>query len=130
MTKEEIDRLMKIGLGVIIFAFGLALAYFAADAMTQYKGDFLYGLILLGFGISYVLVGIAVASIFPVSLGLLFAADILILHVFSESFTGFFSAIKALIVVAAIVSLYIVALTQFKEVVPEKTTPEPNQKLS
>ena len=128
MTKSELDLLIKVSLGAVIFAFSLALAYFSADALAADSREASYGLVLLGFGMAYVVVGIIVAHVFPISLGLLFAADVLLLHIFSKSFTGFVALLKAVIVGLALVALYTIALTQLKDREEGKTKAAPAQK--
>jgi len=73
------NQSLKIFFGLIIFLFSVALAYFTANYVSS-SGYFDYWATLAIFGAAYVLIGIAVSMIFSISLGFLFAADVVILH--------------------------------------------------
>ena len=73
------NQTLKILFGFVIFLFSLALGYFTANYLSS-NGYFDYWGTIAIFAGAYVLIGIIVSMVFSVSLGFLFAADILIIH--------------------------------------------------
>ncbi len=102
---------LKIWFGIIIFAFSLALAYFTASYI-QSTGQIDYWLVIEAFAGLFVLVGIAVSSIFPVSLGFLYSATILIMNVLLEKYDIIPDLNKATLLGVILIVLYIVALAK------------------
>lgn len=115
MKNKTTELVVKLFVGFLIFAFGLALAYFSADVIGKSPNELTYGLTLFGFSMVYIASGVAVSGIFPISLGLLFAADILLLNLLSDSFKGFQPPLKALIIALALAALYAIAVVQLKD---------------
>jgi len=108
---------LKIWFGIIIFAFSLALAYFTASYLDS-AGYLEYWLVIEGFAGLFVLVGIAVSTIFPVSLGFLFSACILVMNVFLEKYDIIPDSNKAILLGVILVILYLTALTKKSKDVP------------
>ena len=81
MTQK--NALLRIIFGGIIFLFSLAFAYFTASYLAK-TNALDYWFVLTISSIVYVVIGVIVSSVFPISLGFLFAADVLILHVLSQ----------------------------------------------
>src|SRR5680860_1273696 len=107
MSKHK-NNFLKIVFGVIIFMFSLALAYFVAN----YFGDqkiMEYGLTLIMIAGIYVLVGVGVSNVFPVSLGFLFSADVLILHILYDRIGDVDVIYKTILVGFVLAVLYIFA---------------------
>jgi uncharacterized membrane protein YcjF (UPF0283 family) len=75
---------IKFMFGLIIFLFSLALVYFTADYVDQ-GNIFDYWMTLFISSVAFIVIGIIVYHILPVSLGFLFAADVLILHLIIEN---------------------------------------------
>ena len=104
----------KVIFGFIIFMFSLALAYFTAS-YTSKEYVFDYWVALLLFGAAYIIIGAVIYQVFAVSLGFLFSADILILHLLLEKFGNTFSDLaKTAIVGCILLILYLVA-ANYKE---------------
>jgi len=116
----------KVIFGAMIFLFSLALAYFSASYLSK-EMSFDYWVALLLFAAVYIAVGAAVFQIFAVSLGFLFSADVLILHLMLEKFGDTFTNLaKAAIIGCILAILYIIALN-YKE--NESTLPPPTPTL-
>ncbi|MFH1112169.1 MAG: hypothetical protein V1712_03860 [Patescibacteria group bacterium] len=105
---------LKVVLGIIIFAFSLAFAYFLA-AYTDRHLIFDYWGTLIIFAGLYIVVGIVIVNIFPISLGFLFSADILVLHALMENFGDLNEGVKALIIGLMLVVLYLIAWIWFPD---------------
>ena len=90
-----------------------------SDINSRYygvSGGFdVFWIVLLIFGGAYILIGIFVARIFPISLGFLFAADVTILHALNDQYRGLDSGVKALIVTVLLVGLYSFAAIKLKD---------------
>lgn len=99
------NQSLKIFFGLIIFLFGVALAYFTADYVST-SGYFDYWATLALFGAAYLLVGIVVSMIFSISLGFLFAADVVILHLLFQYYGTWADALKLILVGGILVVLY------------------------
>src|SRR3989344_997171 len=112
MTGDKVA--VKIIFGIVIFMFSLALAYFTASYVNK-EQLFDYWTTLLMFAVVYVAVGIAVYRVFPVSLGFLFSADVLILHLLFENFGTIPNVAKTLIIGLALVTLYGFAWMNMKD---------------
>lgn len=98
--------------GLVIFLFGVALAYFTANYVsTNHIFDY-WGAVAIFAG-AYVLIGIAISMVFPVSLGFLFAADILILHLLFQYYGKWASELKLFTIGTILVVLYISAWFAF-----------------
>ncbi len=102
---------LKIWFGLIIFAFSLALAYFTAS-YVQSSTQIDYWLVIEAFAGLFVLVGIVVSSIFPVSLGFLYSATVLIINVLLEKYDIIPDINKAVLLGAILVILYLTALAK------------------
>ncbi len=123
---------IKILFGIIIFLFSVALAYFTAwhfggqrsfwgapvypvyplgpaDSPVQYNGLDAFWTTLLIFGGAYILIGISVARIFPISLGFLFSADVTLLHALSDQYHGLDNGVKSLLIFFLLILLYLFA---------------------
>lgn len=100
--------------GGIIFLFGTALGYFTASYLSR-SGTFTYENTLLMFGGAYLLVGVVLMKVFPVSLGFLFSADVFLLHVMGKDYRGYQNLMKALITGIIIVLLYLLAYWKLRD---------------
>ncbi len=98
-------NLTKFIMGIVIFMFGTALAYFTARYVDN-QDIFDYWLTLALFGALYVLIGAVVNFVFPVSLGFLFSADVLILHVLAEKYEAVNELYKLALLGVVLVILY------------------------
>jgi hypothetical protein len=112
-TKNNTNAL-KLVFGVIIFAFSLAFAYFLASFTDKHAILDYWGTVMILAGL-YIVVGVMVANIFPVSLGFLFSADILVLHALMTNFGDLYDVIKALFVGLILAVLYLVAWMWFPD---------------
>ncbi|MST04123.1 MAG: hypothetical protein EXS49_00960 [Candidatus Pacebacteria bacterium] len=99
---------IKLTFGTIIFLFSSALAFFSASYISQEKLLGYYSALLI-FGGVYLIVGILIAKIYPVSLGFLFAADVIILRALSEDYKHYGDMSKVFITGAILIILYFVA---------------------
>lgn len=102
------NNFIRIVLGSIIFLFSTALAYFTANYIDASHGPN-YWLALAAFGGVYVLVGIVTAMVFPISLGFLFSADVVILHVLFDQYSKIDEMYKVLLVAFILFVLYVFA---------------------
>jgi hypothetical protein len=108
------DNGIKILFGLIIFLFGVSLAYFGASYVRT-NGIFDYwGTIAIFTGL-YALIGILVSVVFPISLGFLFAADVLLIHLLAEYFGEWAGLLKFFIVGAILIVLYTTAWIKLKD---------------
>lgn len=108
------NNIPKIIFGFIIFAFSIALAYFVADYAQSTKAFDYWGA-LASFAFIYVVVGIMIRSIFPISLGFLFSADILILNLLINYYGKWTVETKLLIIGVILVALYSITYVTFRE---------------
>lgn len=99
---------LKIVFGLLIFLFSVALAYFTANYLDESHAAS-YWPTVAGFAGIYVLTGILVSFIFPISLGFLFSADVLILHILLEKYGGFSDVLKLTLVGSILAVLYVSA---------------------
>lgn len=99
------NQSLKLFFGAIIFLFSVALAYFTANYVST-NGYFDYWATLAIFGAMYVLIGIAVARIFSISLGFLFAADVVILHLLLQYYGTWADALKLILIGGILIVLY------------------------
>lgn len=111
---------LKVVFGLAIFAFSLAFAYFLASYTDRHNFFDYWGTLLILAGV-YILVGVVVVNIFPVSLGFLFSADVLILNALVENFGDLNPSVKAFFVGAILAVLYLVAWLMF----PDSDVPAP-----
>ena len=113
---------LKFFFGLMVFAFSLALAYFTATYLRNEAAFDYWGALLVFAGV-YIAVGILVSMIYPVSLGFLFSADILILNVLLENFGDWQDISKAMVVAVILLILYSFALIKLgdKEDLPPDT---------
>lgn len=102
------NQTLKILFGVVIFLFSLALGYFTANYLSANSYFDYWGTIAIFAGV-YVLVGIVVSRIFSVSLGFLFAADVLILHLLLQYYGEWADVIKLATTGAVLLVLYAAA---------------------
>jgi hypothetical protein len=107
------DATLKVIFGVMIFAFSLALSYFAA---SYFEESFDYWGVIMIFALVYIVVGVAVSSVLAISLGFLFSADILILNLLFENFGDFSDATKVAVIGIVLIVLYAVTWFKFGEV--------------
>lgn len=107
VTQKNSD-VLKVVFGAIIFAFSSAFAYFLASYVDKHLIFDYWGTLIIFAGI-YIVVGLIVVNIFPVSLGFLFAADLLVLHAMLENFGDLGDGTKALFVGLILVALYLIA---------------------
>ena len=104
----------------MIFLFSAALAYFTANYMkTNILFDY-WGTVAI-FACAYVVVGIVIMRIFPISLGFLFAADVLILHLLFNYYGDWADALKLTVTGVVLVILYATAALRLTDL--EKPTP-------
>lgn len=99
------NQSLKIFFGVIIFLFSVALAYFTANYVST-NNYFDYWGTLAIFGAVYVLIGIGVSMIFSISLGFLFAADVVILHLLFQYYGQWADVLKLILIGGILVILY------------------------
>lgn len=123
------NQSLKLFFGIVIFLFSTALAYFTASYVST-NNYFDYWGALAIFGGAYVLVGVAVSMIFSISLGFLFAADVVILHLLLQYYGQWADTLKLILVGAILIILYACAGIFLKDkpslVVPAGPQPEPN----
>ncbi len=89
----------------------MALAYSAAHYLDK-QNTLDYWPALTLFGGAYLLLGIIVSFVFPVSLGFLFSADVVFLNALFENYGEFDALLKVFILGAILLLLYI--FTWFK----------------
>lgn len=104
------NQLAKILFGTVIFLFSVALAYFTANYMSTNSIFDYWGTIAL-FSCVYVIIGIAIVMIFPISLGFLFAADVLILNLLVNYYGVWANVIKLTTIGGVLIVLYIASAT-------------------
>ncbi|MBI2607249.1 MAG: hypothetical protein HYW51_00235 [Candidatus Doudnabacteria bacterium] len=112
----------KVFFGLLIFMFSVALAYFSASYVRT-EQIFNYWTTLILFSAVYIIVGIIVYQVFPISLGFLFSADVLILHLLLENFGDIASNTKTIIIGLVLVVLYLFAWMNMKDEPSEPATP-------
>jgi len=99
---------LKLVFGFVIFLFSVALAYFTANYLST-NGLFNYWGTIAIFAGAYVLIGIVIASIYSISLGFLFSADVLIIHLLIQYYGQWADLLKVVILGAILIILYIAA---------------------
>ena len=114
------NNLLKLIFGLIIFLFGLSLAYFTTSYLDKEQG-FDYWLSLAIFSFVYIAIGMWVYTVFPVSLGFLFGADILLLHLLGSQYSDFPTIAKVVLLCAILALLYLFAWYRFKDM-PDRYT--------
>lgn len=107
-------QFIKVILGIVIFLFGTALAYFTANYLDHQK-IFDYWSTLAIFAGGYAAIGIVVASIFPISLGFLFGADTLLLNILYENYGKFPNIYKTILLGFILLVLYVTAYLKTKD---------------
>ena len=112
---------MKLFFGGIIFLFAVALAYTTANyldtgTLRTHSGE--YWLVLMVASIVYVLLGVTVSNVFPVSLGFLFSADVLILHTLGAKYGEIPDPAKTALVGVILVILYVFAWKKLGDASP------------
>jgi hypothetical protein len=103
---------MKLFFGGIIFLFAVALAYTTANYFYTEAGpthSSVYWFTLMIAGVIYILLGVVVSSVFPVSLGFLFSADVLILHTLGAKYGEIPDPAKTALVAIVLIILYVFA---------------------
>ncbi len=126
---------LKIVFGLVIFLFSLALAYFTANYLSSSNLFDYWGTIAIFAG-AYVLIGILVASIYSISLGFLFSADVLIVHLLFQYYGQWADIIKVIIVGGILIVLYITSgislmdksEAMYADSTPAAITPPPVEK--
>lgn len=99
------NSLIKFSFGGIIFLFSVALAYFTAHYMdSNHILDYWPALAM--FGGAYVVIGVIVFSVLAVSLGFLFAADVVILHLLIENYGKYANVYKLTLIGVILLILY------------------------
>jgi|SRR3989344_4839609 len=111
MTKNDIVKLI---LGLVILVFSTTFAYFTARYLDK-NAIFDYWPTLTLFAIGYILVGLISAYVYPISLGFLFSATILLIHNLGDNFGEFASIQKTIIVGFALIVLYLFAWHKLKD---------------
>ncbi len=99
---------LKTVFGLVIFLFSSALAYFTANYLAT-MAIFNYWGVLAIFAGAYVLIGIVIASIYSISLGFLFSADVLIISLLFQYYGQWADFLKVIIVGIVLIVLYIAA---------------------
>jgi hypothetical protein len=115
---------LSLVLGVVVFSFSIALAYFTASYLRS-QMLFDYWIALSFFALGYVFVGILVSLVFPVSLGLLFSADVLILHILFRYYGEWADPLKLALSGFILLILYAVAGLVFQEKPMISSVPPP-----
>jgi len=123
------NNLAKILFGIVIFLFSVALAYFTANYLST-TGAFDYWGTLALFACAYAVVGIGIVMIFPISLGFLFSADVLILHLLINYYGEWADVLKLITVGAVILILYIACAEWLKDVEEAPVSPISNTPIS
>jgi len=118
------NQTLKILFGFVIFLFSLALGYFTANYLSSNHYFDYWGTIAIFAG-AYVLVGIIVSQIFSISLGFLFAADILIINLLFQYYGAWADIFKLVIVGAILIVLYISAAVSLSDRSPKQAVPPP-----
>ncbi|MEK9181210.1 MAG: hypothetical protein AAB871_03175 [Patescibacteria group bacterium] len=114
MNTVNHHHVIKVIFGFIIFLFSLALAYFTADYFSVHSGADKWIINVFFIGI-YLIVGMIVMNVYAISLGFLFAADVLLLDVLSSNFYRLDDLIKAVIIGVILAILYAIALSRFSQ---------------
>jgi hypothetical protein len=120
------NQTLKIFFGLIIFLFSVALAYFTANYVST-SGYFDYWATLAIFGAVYVLIGVAVSMIFSISLGFLFAADVVILHLLFQYYGQWADTLKLILIGGILVILYACAAVFLADKKSARADPTPHQ---
>ena len=97
---------LKLVFGLVIFLFGSALAYFTANYLSTNAIFNYWGTVAIFAG-AYVLIGIIIASIYSISLGFLFSADVLIISLLFQYYGQWADFLKVMIVGVVLIVLYI-----------------------
>ncbi len=97
---------LKAVFGLVIFLFSSALADFTANYMST-NALFNYWGTIAVFGGAYVFIGIILASIYSISLGFLFSADVLIISLLFQYYVQWADVLKVVMVGVIIIILYI-----------------------
>lgn len=117
-------HIIKVVFGLAIFLFGLALAYFTADYVANNTGADRW-ISHIFFIAVYLVVGMVVMNIYSISLGFLFASDVLLLDVLGSNFYRLDDWVKALIVGVILALLYAIALRRFSNSAAQPAQPPP-----
>jgi hypothetical protein len=114
---------IKIVFGMIIFLFSVALAYFTATYLRNTEAFDYWGALMI-FGGVYIMIGMLVSHVYSISLGFLFASDVVILHLLGENFGDISNIGKAMLVGLILLLLYMIAWWKFADpVVIENQAP-------
>jgi hypothetical protein len=110
----------KIFFGIMIFAFSLALAYFSADYFSSDAGMGAFaaggwGLIMFGFGLLYAIAGVLLVRVLPVSLALLFSADVALLHALARNYNSIEGMYRVGMIAVVLVIVYLFAWYRCKD---------------
>ncbi len=118
------NQTLKILFGFVIFLFSLALGYFTANYLSA-NGYFDYWGTIAIFAGAYVLIGIVVSRIYSVSLGFLFSADILIIHLLFQYYGQWADMMKLATIGAILIVLYIAAIVGLEDKSAPAVPPPP-----
>lgn len=105
---------IKVLFGLVIFLFGVALAIFTAVYLRDGSYFDYWGTIAIFAG-AYVLIGIAVSMIFPISLGFLFSADVLILYLLFHYYGDWADILKLIVIGFILAVLYLTSAFFLKD---------------
>ncbi len=105
---------LKVVFGLIVFLFSGALAYFTATYLSDNHMFDYWGALAIFAG-AYVLVGILVSMVFSISLGFLFAADVLILNLLHQYYGEWANELKLTLIGVILLILYVSSAMRFKD---------------
>jgi len=112
--KYEKNSIIKLIFGGVIFLFSLALAYFTANYIDV-GHNFNYWFAIFSFTMTYMIIAVVVYRIFSISLGFLFACDVLIINLLFENFGKMQYLFKMVILATALIILYWLAWSKLKD---------------
>lgn len=111
---EKDHNAVQWSFGLVVFMFGTALAYFSAHYLDK-NGMFDYWPTLAFGAVAYIIAATLLWTIASLSLGFLFAADVLILHVFFDNFGDWHDAGKATLLGVLLIVLYVAAYFKLRD---------------
>ena len=108
------NQWLKTVFGLVILLFSLALAYFTANYLSTNSILDYWGALAI-FACVYVLIGIAVVSIYSISLGFLFSADVLIIHLLFQYYGQWADVLKVDLVATILIILYVATMVGLRD---------------